>query len=261
MLIEISNLSFSYEKKPILISISWEVKSGEQWVIIGKNGSGKSTLLKCIAGIENNYVGTIKIAGKNIKNFSSKERAQFIAYIPQFSNRNLPFIVSDYIMMSRYAYQGITATPSKSDWEIVNEALLLTETNNLADRRINTLSGGEQQRVFLASGVAQKSQILLLDEPTTFLDPYHQQSIIKILQRIIQENNTTILTATHELNYLTRLYSNVLAIKNKRVIFTGPIDSLYSDDLTIIGNIFEIPFEKVQMPFGFPAIFPKLDMH
>jgi iron complex transport system ATP-binding protein len=259
MLIELSDFSFSYDKKTIIHSISWSINSKEQWAIIGKNGSGKSTILKCLAGIEKKFSGSITIAGKDIREFSPKQRARYIAYIPQFANRNMPFIVSDYVMMSRYAYQGIMAAPSKADRAIVDEALALTETDTLADRRINTLSGGEQQRVFLAGGVAQKTQILLLDEPTTFLDPYHQQSIVRILQKIVRDNNTTVIAATHELNFFSSLYSNVLAIKNQRVLFSGSVEGLFSSDLSIVNELFEIPFEKVQTPSGLPMIFPKIE--
>jgi ABC-type cobalamin/Fe3+-siderophores transport system ATPase subunit len=251
MLLEISDLYFSYDREPILESISLKVNLGEHWAIIGKNGSGKSTLLKCIAGLEKANKGSIKIDNRNIEDFSVKERARYVSYIPQFSERNLPFSVYDYVMMSRYAYQK-----AKFDREIVGESLSLTETEEFQNRSMNTLSGGEQQRVFLAAAVAQQSRILLLDEPTTFLDPFQVGNIAKALKRIIEKYKITIISVSHEMNYSINLHTNVLAIKDKRVFYSGPIDYLIQGDLSIAENLFGIPFEKVNLSSGEPMIFP-----
>jgi ABC-type cobalamin/Fe3+-siderophores transport system ATPase subunit len=259
MLIEISDLSFSYGRTPILESISLQVNSGEQWAIIGKNGSGKSTLLRCIAGLEKPYRGSIKIAGRNITDFKAKERARYISYIPQFCERNLPFIVSDYVMMGRYAYQKLMAVPSKIDRDIVRESLALTDTEEFAGRLMNTLSGGEQQRVFLAAAVAQQAKILLLDEPTTFLDPFHVRNIAQTLRRIIEKYNTTILSVSHEMNYSFNLHTNVLALNDKRVYFSGKIDVLMNNGLSTAENLFEVPFEKVRLSSGTTVIFPVIN--
>jgi iron complex transport system ATP-binding protein len=258
MLIEISNLSFSYDREPVLESISLNVQSGEQWAIIGKNGSGKSTLLKCIGGIEKASSGQIVISGRNINDFSIKERARYISYIPQFVDRNLPFIVYDYVMMSRYAYQKAMATPNKTDHEIVRESLSLTETEEFKNRRINSLSGGEQQRVFLAGAVAQQSKIVLLDEPTTFLDPLQSRNIARALKRLIQRYNITIISVTHELNYSISLHNKVLALKDKKVFYSGPIDALMNSGLMIAEKLFDTNFEKVTLSSGVSAIIPIL---
>jgi iron complex transport system ATP-binding protein len=256
MLIEVSDLCFSYGKKRILESISLNVNQGERWAIIGKNGSGKSTLLKCIAGLERPSGGTVKISGRGIAEYSMRERAQYIAYIPQFTDRNLPFSVFDYVMMGRYAYQKINGHASKTDREIVRESLALTQTEAFADRKVSALSGGEQQRVFLAAAVAQQSKILLLDEPTTFLDPFQVRNITQALKRIIKIYNTTILSISHEMNYSFNLHSNVLALKDNKVYFSGTFDKL---DLSIAENLFEIPFEKVCLASGKTTIFPALE--
>jgi|WetSurMetagenome_2_1015567.scaffolds.fasta_scaffold49963_2 iron complex transport system ATP-binding protein len=258
MLIEISDLSFSYAREPILDSISCKINVGEQWAVIGKNGSGKSTLLKCIAGLEKPWKGRIKIAGKNINDFSIKERARYISYIPQFTERNLPFSVVDYVMMGRYSYQKTPAYSSNLDREIVEESLALTQTETFAERKINTLSGGEQQRVFLAAAVAQQAKILLLDEPTTFLDPYQVRNIAQAIKRIIQKYNTTILSVSHEMNYSISLHNNVLALKDTKVYFSGTFEDFMSKDLSIAEKIFGVPFEKAKLPSGETAIFPQL---
>jgi len=168
----------------------------------------------------------------------------------------MPFTVFDYVMMGRYAYQNSMAHPSKSDCEVVRESLMLTQTEALAERRINTLSGGEQQRVFLAAAVAQQAKILLLDEPTTFLDPFHVRHVAQALKRIIQKYNTTILSVSHEMNYSINMHTNVLAIKDKKVFFSGTIEDLMNNDLSIAENLFEVPFENVCLSSGTKTIFP-----
>jgi iron complex transport system ATP-binding protein len=259
MLLEISDVSFSYDRKKILDSISLKVNAGEQWAIIGKNGCGKSTLLKCIAGLEKVCMGSIKVAGKNIQDFSTKERARFISYVPQFTDRNMPFSVYDYVMMSRYAYQESVSIAAGTDNEIVGESLLLTETEQFKDRRMNTLSGGEQQRVFLAGAVAQQSNIILLDEPTTFLDPFQVRNMSSAMKKIMKRYNTTILSVSHELNYSINLHSNVLAIKDGRAYFSGSINELMENDLSIVSTLFEVPFEKVCLSSGIPFILPRFE--
>jgi len=256
MLIDIANLTFAYNGRRVLAGISFHVEEGQRWAIIGRNGSGKSTLIKCIAGLEKTAPGTVKINGKDIGAYSAKERARCIAYVPQVSGRNLPFTVYDYVMMGRFPYQGFMAVPSAHDCCVVNSALMLTETLDVKDRLIYSLSGGEQQRVFIAGAVAQQSKIVLLDEPTTFLDPYHQQRIIEVLDRICSELGTTILSVTHEITTFNTLYNNVLALKSGRVLYCGAIENLTADNCAILQNLFDLPFERVILKSGQPAIIP-----
>jgi iron complex transport system ATP-binding protein len=259
MVLEISDVSFSYGGTPVLDSISFSVNSGEQWMIIGKNGCGKSTLLRCIAGLQNPSSGQIKVAGRIIDEIPVRERARFISYVPQFTDRNLPFTVYDYVMMSRYSYRAPVSNPAKTNKEIIEESLVITETMKFRDRPMTTLSGGEQQRVFLAGAVAQQTAIIILDEPTTFLDPSQVQKISFALKKTMERYNTAIITVSHELNNSIYSNSKVLAIKNGKSYFTGPINELMKNDLSIITGVFEVPFEKVHLSSGMPFILPRID--
>jgi iron complex transport system ATP-binding protein len=259
MLIDIANLNFAYGSNPILSDISFRVEEGQRWAIIGRNGSGKSTLIKCIAGLEKTVAGAVKINGKNINAYTAKARARSIAYVPQVSGRNLPFTVYDYVMMGRFPYQGFMAVPCANDRAVVDNALKLTETFEMCERPVFTLSGGEQQRVFLAGAVAQQSKIVLLDEPTTFLDPYHQQRIIEVLDRICRELGTTILSVTHEITTFNALYNNVLALKNGKVLYCGSIENLTTNGCSILNNLFDLPFEQVTLASGRTAVIPVQD--
>ena len=151
--IKVNAISFRYsENVTVLKDVSFAVQEKERWAIIGKNGSGKSTLLKCIGGLLPTCGGSIFIHGKPVTSYRSRELAKLIAYVPQAGNRSLPpYSVKEFVMLGRFPYQGFFALPGKQDREIVEAVLRLTDTDLLADRSLNTLSGGELQRVFLAA--------------------------------------------------------------------------------------------------------------
>jgi iron complex transport system ATP-binding protein len=257
MVLDVADVSFSYGAVPVLDSISFTIHPGEQWAIIGKNGCGKSTLLKCIAGLQTPSSGKIAIAGRNIDEIPIGERARHISYVPQFTDRNLPFSVYEYVLMSRYSYRNSGLNAGKTGKEIVEESLEITQTEQFRDRTMSTLSGGEQQRVFLAGAVAQQAAMILLDEPTTFLDPYQVQKMSCALKGIIKRYNTAILSVSHELTNSINFYNNVLAIKNGRSFFSGSVNNLMKNDLSIISELFEVPFEKVHLSSGIPFILPR----
>jgi iron complex transport system ATP-binding protein len=160
-------------------------------------------------------------------------------------------------MMGRFPYQGLMAIPTEEDCRIVQEALMLTELQDLGERKMTTLSGGEQQLVFLAGAVAQQTPILLLDEPTTFLDPYHQQLICRVLDRIRRKFDTAIISITHEVTSFTTQYDNVLALKDGSILYCGSVNDLLAKGPGILDQIFDIPFEVATTASGQKAIVPK----
>lgn len=243
-MIEINNLSFSFGKNAVLKDVNFSVPPGERWAIIGRNGVGKSTLIRCIAGLESQYAGSIRIKDADIASLHPRALAKMIAYVPQAQNRNLVYSVFDYVMMGRFPYQGFMATATADDRKLVQEALELTDTALLADRPINTLSGGEQQRVFIAGAVSQRTDILLLDEPTTFLDPLHQEMIHKVLERIHFEFNCTILMVTHDINAALFRNDNILALKDGTVFYGESSSKLLDKTPSVLHEIFGISFVK-----------------
>ncbi len=250
-LIEVKNLDYSFGEKCVLKDISCQIYKGETWSIIGKNGAGKSTLIKCLAGLLPFNKGSIHIQGLDGKTLRPKDRAKIIAYVPQANARNFaPYTVFDFVMLGRFPYQGLMAFPSDHDVKIVNNAMDLTDTKELAFRLMPTLSGGELQRVFLAGAVAQQTPVLLLDEPSTFLDPLHQELIRKTLQRIHDEFGTVLLTITHDINAALSNFTNVLAIADKTVLFAGTTSEFRKQGPHILEKVFSLKFSEEKFDNG-----------
>jgi iron complex transport system ATP-binding protein len=247
-IIQLKSLSFSYSRStPVLTDISLSVESGETWAIIGKNGSGKSTFLKCLGGLLKTEASCVLVEGKYITHYNSIELAKLITYVPQAGARALPsFSVSEFVMLGRFPYQGFFALPIKEDREIVNEALRLTDTWSLSGRSMNTLSGGELQRVYLAAAVAQKTPIFLLDEPMSFLDPQHQEIILRSLKRIHDEFHTTIIAVTHEINLAVNRFSHICALIDGSKYFSGPVSLFTKEAVRHLNAIYSMSFQEIK---------------
>lgn len=246
--IKVNAISFRYsENVTVLKDVSFAVQEKERWAIIGKNGSGKSTLLKCIGGLLPTCGGSIFIHGKPVTSYRSRELAKLIAYVPQAGNRSLPpYSVKEFVMLGRFPYQGFFALPGKQDREIVEAVLRLTDTDLLADRSLNTLSGGELQRVFLAAAVAQKTAILLLDEPMSFLDPLHQAMMQRSLDRIHDEFAVTMVTVTHDVNLALNRCSHIFALGNGKPFFIGTSDIFKENALKLLLEVYSITFSEIK---------------
>ncbi|MBD3344978.1 MAG: ATP-binding cassette domain-containing protein [Chitinivibrionales bacterium] len=245
MTVTITNLTFNYNGQPILKGIDFTARRGERWGIIGRNGAGKSTLIRCMAGLEKGVFDSIAVDGESLNSISQRSLAQFIAYVPQIHSGIYPFSVREYVMMGRFPYQGLMSIPSKQDKRIVDDALAIVGMSSFADRRMYALSGGEMQRVFLAGAVAQQAGVLLLDEPGTFLDPYHQELLQKALDRIHDEFKTTIVTVTHDINDALGHYSKILALVDGSVYFKGPSTELMADSTKQLKEIYGVTFTKI----------------
>lgn len=223
-----------------------EVEKGEFFSLIGANGSGKTTLLKALCRIKKCSSGVISVNGTSIGQMTQKELVRQVGYVAQF-NVIPEFTVREFVMFSRYAYLKPFATYSKEDGDIVHEALKITFTENVSHRKMNTLSGGERQRVIIASALAQKCNIILLDEPTTYLDPRFQMEINELIKKINQEMGITVINVTHDLNSACLLSDRVAALKNGKIAFVGQPAEIYSKP-GILADIFETPFQVFYHP-------------
>ena len=220
-ILDTNSISLIFNDKSILSNISFQVSAGEFFVIIGPNGAGKTSLLKILSGLQKAQQGTVTIKGENINGYKRRNLSQILAIVPQQIEVGFPFTVADTVIMGRTPHLGILGMESKKDFDIAEEAMNFTEVSHLKDRKLFQLSGGELQRVIIARAICQQPEIILLDEPTTALDPSHQLKIMDLMERFRKQYNTTIIMVSHDLNLASMYGDRLLLLKEGRVIKTG----------------------------------------
>lgn len=225
-MIEVSGFSFSVGKRAILRNISFKVVRGERVAILGPNGAGKTTLLKSLNRILRGGTGRVLVDGLPLERYAQSDLARRVAYVPQADGRSAPFTVREFVEMARYPHLGPLAPVRPEDVSAVDRALEDTAMESFADRSMDALSGGERQNVFIAAALAQEADLLLLDEPTAFLDPPRQADILRTLARAHQERGTTILFVTHDVNEAIAHASRALALRDGAIVYDGPSASL-----------------------------------
>ncbi len=244
--IEMRAYSFRAGGRDILKDISFTVSPGEYISVVGPNGAGKTTLLKCLNRIYTGGKGEIRINGLPLGSYSQKELARVMSYVPQADGGLLPFTVHEFVMMGRYPYLNPFSTVRAEDEEAVDSALGLTGLKDYAERTLNSLSGGERQKVFIAAALAQGAGILLLDEPVTFLDPRHQVEVHQILSRVNQESGATIISVTHDINNAFYWGDRVLVLKDGSLAFNGSPREIIERNL--LKDIYGISFQFLKNP-------------
>jgi iron complex transport system ATP-binding protein len=235
--LEAREVSFSYERRRgtsalVLDRVSLAVLRGQVVGLLGPNGSGKTTLLKLIAGILRPGSGDVRLDGTPVASMTRRELARRIAVVPQETHAAFDFSVLDMVLMGRYPHLGPFALEGPSDLAIAYDALAATGTAALASRSFATLSGGEKQRVVIASALAQASDMLLLDEPTTALDLGFQLEVAALLRRLNRERGTTMIVSTHDLNLAAAICGQIVLLKHGAVVAQGPTrDTLTADNI------------------------------
>lgn len=252
--LEVCRFSFQLGEKPILQEISFQVAQGEYVSIIGPNGAGKTTLLKCLNGIYTGGQGTIRWFARPLEAYQRKELARRISYVPQADGRVPPFTVEEFVLLGRYPYLSPFTTIRAEDRQAARQAMEATHVTDLADRLLETLSGGERQKVFLAGAVAQGADLLLLDEPTTFLDYRHQAEIRELLRQL-NASGKTILAVTHDVNPAALDSHRIIALREGRIVFCGPPEDLMQPE--VLRTIYGTDLVLVCHPItGRPVIVP-----
>lgn len=242
-MIEVDNLSVEIQDKALLSGIDFHITQGSYWVIVGPNGSGKSTLLKALMGILPIHSGQIRLNQHHISEYKQRQRAQLISYVPQNSGRELPFSVEEFVKMSRYSYHSPLSEWSSQDQQAIEEALTITGTQAFRTRLMKTLSGGECQRVMIAAALSQQTPLILLDEPTSYLDPHHQVEIHHLIEMLNKTHHMTVLEVSHDINHAAHPDKHVLALSEGRVLWQGKgpelldkqrLKQLYQQDFTFV---------------------------
>lgn len=212
--IQVDNVSFRYRQdEPVLTDLAFEVKAGSFLGIAGPNGAGKSTLLNLLGGFLAPSAGLVRIDERDVRSYRTRELARKVAVVRQEFIPPFGFTVSETVTMARLPYLGAMAFESQADRLAANDAMEVTGTLRFADRSLGEISGGERQRVFIARALAQDTPILLLDEPTSFLDLKHQVGIFDLLKRMQLEKGKTIVSITHDLNLAAQYCDELLLLQ------------------------------------------------
>lgn len=235
-MLEVNNVTFAYSKKAdnILENVSLSLKSPQISIILGKNGIGKTTLFKIILGLIKPKEGEVLLNELPLKNYSKREIAKHIAYVPQ-ENYFDSLTVYETILTGRLPYVGLFE--SKEDYDIVDQIIEEMKLIDLKDRYVSELSGGEKQKVAIARALAQKPEILILDEPTANLDYKNELLIMNELKKLVHEKNIYVLISMHDLNLALEFGENFFFINNKTIINIGNKSDINSN---IIKDVFDI---------------------
>lgn len=259
-ILTVDGLTCALGGNTILKDVCLTVSPGAFVSLIGPNGAGKTTLLKCLNRILPFSQGTVTVSGKHLNTYSQPELAKQIAYVPQAQGRFLDFTVFDFVLLSRYPHLSPFSSISAANKDVAFQALVLTGMERFADRIHATLSGGERQKVFIAAALAQEAPVLLLDEPTTFLDPHHQEEIMAILHHINRRENRTILSVTHDLNSAMLVSDQIFALSQGEIIFEGSPEETMTP--VVLGKVYGASFLFVPHPeTGQPMLVPGGSTH
>lgn len=254
-ILETKNLSLAYDKDKIIDNLNLEIPEGEITIFIGGNGSGKSTLLNSMARLLKPVEGSVELKGEDINQLSTKEVAKKLAFLPQSSTIPEGITVRKLVEQGRYPYQKWYQTSSSEDQKIVEKVLKDTGLLELADRDLSSLSGGQRQRAWLAMVLAQDTEIILLDEPTTYLDLSHQVDLLDLLYELNQKDQRTIIMVLHDLNLACRYADHIVAVKDKGVFAQGKPEEVIDEE--VIKEVFDLNCQIVSDPvFGTPLCIP-----
>lgn len=228
-LVEISKLDLYRGSRRVLCRVSLELERGDIWCLLGPNGAGKTTLLKCINRTIRPDNGCVSINGSDVSTYSTSEMARMIGTVSQDREVVPPYEVVDVVVMGRTSYVGLFKSPSSLDYELAYDALDTVGISRLSQRQYSQLSGGERQLTLIARALVQQPQIVLLDEPTTFLDFGNQLLVLQTVQRLADERGLTVVFTTHYPNYAFWFAERVGLMKEGRLTATGVPDSVLTE--------------------------------
>ena len=250
MKLEVKELCGGYGAKLVLDGIGFEVEPGSVVSLLGANGCGKSTLLKMIGRILSPKSGSILLDGKAIRQFDTAELARKMAILPQLHHAPGDLTVAELVSCGRFPHKKGMPGLSQHDREMIEDALKMTRMDSMRDRPLGTLSGGERQRAWIAMTLAQEPELLLLDEPTTFLDICCQFEIAELIRTLNRERGITVLMILHDLNLAAGCSDRLIMLKDRRIYCSGtPADVLTRENLRAV---FGIESKIIQTEEGIP---------
>ena len=255
MRLRADNISFKIDDKIILDNISYIFSEGKRTGIIGANGAGKSTFLKILCLLNKKFDGLVTIDGEDIKNLTRNQLAKILAILPQEREAPIDTTVKQLASYGRFPHQKLFGSGNaKEDREAIDWALKVTNLTDLADRQVATLSGGERQRAWLAMTLAQRPKILLLDEPTTYLDIKHQLEVMEIISDVNKHFGMTIIMVLHDINHARIFTDELIVIKDSRIFKSGPPQEVITVEL--LKKVFGVKADIFKNSMGDELIMP-----
>ncbi len=257
MKLTVRDLTLAYSGRTVVDHVSLEIDAGEMVAIVGPNGSGKSTLLRGMSRLQRPISGQVLLGGTDIRAMGAKQVARVLAILPQSPDAGIDLTVRELTWRGRFPHQGMLQRATRADFEAVAWALHAADVEAMADRTLGQLSGGERQRAWIALALAQQPRVLLLDEPTSFLDISHQVEVMQLLRRLNSEG-MTVVVVLHDLVLAGRFADRVIAVRQGRLEFDGrPRDVLVPEALE---RVFNCPMMVLHDPeTGFPIPLPRLN--
>ncbi|MEV7055578.1 ABC transporter ATP-binding protein [Streptomyces microflavus] len=257
--LEARDVRLGYGDREIVPGLSVTVPPGRITVIVGPNACGKSTLLRAMARLLAPSAGAVLLNGRSIQEMPTKDVAAVLGILPQSPTAPEGITVSDLVGRGRYPHQGFFRRWSAEDDEAVAQALLSTDVLELADRPVDELSGGQRQRVWIAMALAQRTDILLLDEPTTFLDASHQLDVLDLLTDLNRERGVTMVAVLHDLNLACRYADHMIAMKDGRILAEGRPADIVTEEL--VGEVFGMRCSVIEDPASATPMVVPLGRH
>ncbi|OUM43142.1 ABC transporter ATP-binding protein [Arthrobacter agilis] len=248
-------LTLAYDERTVVDGLSVHLPPGKVTVIVGANACGKSTLLRGLARLLRPVAGTVVLNGSDIHSQSTKAVARVLGLLPQTPVAPDGISVADLVGRGRYPHQGWFRQWTPDDDDAVAAALDATDTLTLADRSVDELSGGQRQRVWIAMALAQQTGILLLDEPTTFLDVTHQVEVLDLITDLNRRNGTTVVMVLHDLNLAARYADHLIAMRDGRIVAEGPPEEVVTEET--VSGVFTLDCRVISDPVsGTPMVVP-----
>ena len=242
------DLETRYENHTVFQNLNIEIKKGSITTIIGPNGCGKSTLLKTMGRILKQRNGAVYLQQQNLNTLSTRNIAKRLSLLPQNPSAPNELLVEELISYGRYPHRKNLNKQTAEDKETIEWAMDITNTTAFHNRALGTLSGGQRQKVWLAMALAQETEILLLDEPTTYLDMAHQLEVLQIVDRLNSEHQCTIVMVLHDINHAARFSDDIAAMKDGEILAVGkPLDIINPD---ILNKVFQINARVMVDPFN-----------
>ncbi|AKE42256.1 ABC-type cobalamin/Fe3+-siderophore transport system, ATPase component [Corynebacterium kutscheri] len=249
------DVELAYGERTIASNLSVSITPGKITSIIGPNGCGKSTLLKALARLLKPTSGTVTLNGIALSEWNSKKLAHNLGLLPQTPLAPEGISVTDLVGRGRTPYQGMLGRWSSRDYDAVAHAINVTGISDLAERTIDELSGGQRQRVWIAMALAQETEVLLLDEPTTYLDVTHQLDVLDLLKDLNTTSATTIVMVLHDLNLAAHYSDELIAMREGKIICTGTPEEVVTEEN--VHEIFHLTSKVIADPVsGSPMVIP-----